>query len=193
MSRTALQTLSHSKKPIANRKFRLSDRADKRWVSGRDKERKIDDSQIALFGRLLYERLKDGSIVKREQIARLVNRCTNGAEITERMASAWISKVRVFFIKEYKETIIYLREDGESVYKIAKGYEKPLRVAKSGYAALKWKDRFMQEVTILNHEDMKLAGSALITRIQKDLGHDNKGLMIESAKSDMKLLRAQIS
>lgn len=193
----SIQTVARTSKPIAlrvrNRKNEPSDHPMQRFEKNRSARKSIDDTQIAVFGRLLYEKLKDDSSLSREQIAKIINKCTEGKEVTVGMVSAWISRARLFFIKEYNETIIWTRVGLDVVYRIAKGYEKPLRVAKLGYMVLKTRDRFFLESTILNAADMKLAGSALVKRMQKELGAGDGGILALAAKDDIKLLKAQAS
>lgn len=180
---SSLQTLQRPTTTIATR------RARNRWRDKSDESR-VDDTHVANFGRLIYERCKDGDLISKLAIAKIVSRVKDGAAVTEREASAWISRVREFMIKEYNETFIYVQ--GDKAYKIAQGAEKPLQVGKIGHMALKWKYRFWLTSQILNKEEMKMAGAHLIERVKRDLGPNNGGeLILASMKNDMKTLRIE--
>lgn len=157
----SIQTLSRSSKPIALRRPIKRERD----YSRSSHTPSIDERMIAQFGRLIYKSCQGGRILDRGQVAELAQRVMGGAEITERMASYWISKVRPFINKEYSETFIYVKNYG---YKIAEGVERIHQVSKLGHMTLKWRKRFMEESTILGEKELRDMRSALIVKLQKD-------------------------
>lgn len=178
MSQT-IQTVSRSQKPIAMRRYKQ----DPRTIFGRSDggQAKIDDSQIAEFGRLIYSKCKNGEILTRSQIAELVGRITDKDEISERVATAWISRVRAFFIHEYNETFIYITNHG---YKIAQGIERTHQVAKIGHMTVKWRKRFLLTASILSKKELEEARAIYIARLVKD--EKNSGLITDGFSDEWK-------
>ena len=97
---------------------------------------------IEQFGKWFYEETKNGLILNKLQLAKMISRMQGGASVTESKTLAWISNARRYCEKNLLCTIINIAGQGWHISKKGSG-EVEIYFCKSIKKTIAWADRTM--------------------------------------------------